>query len=46
MAQSRIGITTYLEVDFSGLRIRQLLFESVKPISTCSLSIAANASSR
>jgi len=45
-AHSRIGITTYLVCVVPGAWIRQLLFESVSPISTLSLSIAPSASRR
>jgi hypothetical protein len=44
--QSLIGITTYRAAVVPGERIRQLLFASVSPISTFSLSIAARASSK
>jgi len=43
---SRIGITTYFVCRAPGAWIRQLLFESVSPISTLSLSIAPSASRR
>src|ERR1700756_4522025 len=43
---SRIGITTYFVCAGPGAWIRQLLFESVSPISTFSLSIAPRASRR
>jgi hypothetical protein len=43
---SRIGITTYFVCAVPGAWIRQLLFESVSPISTFSLSIAPRASRR
>src|SRR5215472_4232864 len=43
---SRIGITTYFVCVVPGAWIRQLLFESVSPISTLSLSIAPRASRR
>jgi hypothetical protein len=44
--QSRMGITTYRTDVLPGERIRQLLFASVSPSSTFSVSIAASASSR
>lgn len=43
---SRIGMTTYLAPVVPGARMRQLLLESVSPISTRSVSIADSASRR
>ena len=46
LGYSRIGITTNFVRSPPGSRIKQLEFASVTPTSTCSLSTAANASSK